>query len=80
MFWRPRIAQSALPRALKRGHAARPIFQHAHPFSREMADVASSAFLRFGRASGHPAKLNFGDCMAYAVSVVTRAPLLLALT
>ena len=34
------------------------------PFSREMADVASSAFDRFGRAKGHPARLNFGDCMA----------------
>jgi ribonuclease VapC len=46
------------------------------PFSREMADVASQAFATFGRASGHPAKLNFGDCMAYAVSTVMRAPLL----
>ncbi len=46
------------------------------PFSRDMADVASQAFSTFGRASGHPAKLNFGDCMAYAVSAVMRAPLL----
>jgi ribonuclease VapC len=46
------------------------------PFSREMADVASQAFAMFGRASGHPARLNFGDCMAYAVSAVMRAPLL----
>jgi ribonuclease VapC len=46
------------------------------PFSRDMADVASQAFAAFGRASGHPAKLNFGDCMAYAVSAVLRAPLL----
>lgn len=46
------------------------------PFSREMADVASRAFAGFGRTSGHPAKLNFGDCMAYAVAVVMRAPLL----
>jgi ribonuclease VapC len=46
------------------------------PFSRGMADVASQAFVAFGRASGHPARLNFGDCMAYAVSAVIRAPLL----
>jgi ribonuclease VapC len=46
------------------------------PFSREMADVASQAFVTFGRPSGHPAKLNFGDCMAYAVSAILRAPLL----
>jgi ribonuclease VapC len=41
-----------------------------------MADVASQAFATFGRATGHPAKLNFGDCMAYAVSGLMRAPLL----
>ena len=38
--------------------------------------MASAAFNRFGRASGNPARLNFGDCMAYAVSAVMRAPLL----
>lgn len=46
------------------------------PFGREMADVASRAFRTFGRATGHPARLNFGDCMAYAVSAVMGAPLL----
>ena len=46
------------------------------PFSRAMADAASSAFVKYGRTSGHPAKLNFGDCLAYAVSAVMRAPLL----
>lgn len=46
------------------------------PFGREMADTAAQAFLKFGRGSGHPARLNFGDCMAYAVAVVLRAPLL----
>jgi ribonuclease VapC len=46
------------------------------PFSREMADAASRAFAKFGRGSGHPAGLNFGDCMAYAVAAVLRAPLL----
>ena len=45
------------------------------PFSREMAEAASRAFDRFGRTRGHPAKLDFGDCMAYAVSAVMRAPL-----
>jgi ribonuclease VapC len=46
------------------------------PFGRDMADVASRAFRTFGRASGYPARLNFGDCMTYAVSAATRAPLL----
>jgi ribonuclease VapC len=46
------------------------------PFGRTMAEVASKAFAAFGRASGHPAKLNFGDCMAYAVAAELHAPLL----
>ncbi len=46
------------------------------PFGREMAEAASAAFATFGKGSGHPARLNFGDCMAYAVSAVMRAPLL----
>jgi ribonuclease VapC len=46
------------------------------PFGRTMADVASKAFASFGRASGHPARLNFGDCMAYAVAAELHAPLL----
>jgi ribonuclease VapC len=41
-----------------------------------MADAASHAFATFGRTSRHPARLNFGDCLAYAVSAVMRAPLL----
>jgi len=43
------------------------------PFSREMADVASQAFRTFGRGSGHSARLNFGDCLSYAVAAVVRA-------
>ena len=46
------------------------------PFTRDMADVASQTFATFGRASGHPARLNFGDCLTYAVSAILRAPLL----
>jgi ribonuclease VapC len=45
-------------------------------FSRGMADIASRAFAAFGRRSGHPARLNFGDCMAYAVATIMKAPLL----
>jgi ribonuclease VapC len=38
-------------------------------------DAATAAFLRFGRGR-HPAALNFGDCMAYAVASVAGLPLL----
>lgn len=48
---------------------------HIVAFSFEMYCAAVDAFDRFGRGR-HPAKLNFGDCMAYAVARVHDAPLL----
>ena len=45
------------------------------PFNDEHLEAATSAFLRFGRGR-HPAALNFGDCLSYAVSAVARMPLL----
>ena len=45
-------------------------------FTPEMADAAVQAFRRFGKGQGHPAQLNFGDCLAYAVAKVLDAPLL----
>lgn len=39
-------------------------------------ETARAADRTFGRATGHPARLNFGDCMAYAVASVERRPLL----
>ncbi len=38
--------------------------------------LAADAFRRFGRGRGHPARLNFGDCLAYAVAKRAVAPLL----
>jgi ribonuclease VapC len=38
--------------------------------------TAVDAFMRFGRGRSHPAKLNFGDCMAYALAKSLDAPLL----
>lgn len=38
--------------------------------------VARNAFARFGKGQGHPAQLNFGDCMAYALAKSLDAPLL----
>jgi len=45
------------------------------PFTDEHYDAAVEAFLRFGRGR-HPAGLNFGDCMSYAVAAVAGLPLL----
>ena len=44
-------------------------------FTPEHTKIAFDAFERFGRGR-HPAKLNFGDCMAYAVARCANAPLL----
>jgi ribonuclease VapC len=38
--------------------------------------VAREAFGKFGKGSGHPARLNFGDCFAYALSKSLGEPLL----
>ena len=46
------------------------------PFTPEQAAVARQAYRDFGRGSGHPAKLNFGDCVSYALAKVRDEPLL----
>jgi ribonuclease VapC len=46
------------------------------PFDVHHLAVARAAHRRFGRGSGHPASLNFGDCFSYALSVTTGEPLL----
>lgn len=40
------------------------------------ARIAREAYRDFGRGSGHPARLNFGDCFAYALAKSTGEPLL----
>ena len=45
-------------------------------FTPEHARLARAAYRDFGKGSGHPAKLNFGDCMAYALAQSEREPLL----
>jgi ribonuclease VapC len=42
----------------------------------EQAEIAIGAFSKFGRGSGHPAKLNMGDCFAYAMAKSLKVPLL----
>ncbi len=45
------------------------------PFSDAHWAEATDAFMRFGRGR-HPAALNFGDCMTYAVASLSEQPLL----
>ena len=38
------------------------------PVTEAQARIARQAYRDFGKGSGHPAKLNFGDCFAYALA------------
>jgi ribonuclease VapC len=45
-------------------------------FDADHARAARDAHVRFGKRSGSPAKLNFGDCMTYGLAKVSGEPLL----
>jgi ribonuclease VapC len=46
------------------------------PFTEAHALAARAAYRRFGKGSGHRARLNLGDCFAYALAKATGEPLL----
>jgi ribonuclease VapC len=52
-----------------------PAFEMVAPGSLE-TDAAYAAFVAFGKGSGHPASLNFGDLFSYALAKVRGLPLL----
>lgn len=64
-------SRSVLIEALARAPHVRIV-----PFDHAMAELAYGAYHRFGKLSGHPAALNFGDALAYAVARAMSAPLL----
>jgi ribonuclease VapC len=39
------------------------------PVTPAQARIARQAYRDFGKGSGHPAQLNFGDCFAYALAM-----------
>ena len=39
------------------------------PVSEAQTRLAREAYRDFGKGSGHPARLNFGDCFAYALAI-----------
>lgn len=52
-----------------------PQFEIIPPDFADM-EAAFAAFLAYGKGSGHPAALNFGDVFAYALAKVRDLPLL----
>lgn len=49
---------------------------HQIDFAGEQVAAARRAYLAFGRGSGHPARLNMGDCFSYALAKTRDLPLL----
>ena len=79
----PTLLETAMVLTTRLGQDARPLLSaflrrleaEVVAFNEEHLDAATTAFLRFGRGR-HPAALNFGDCMSYAVAAVAGMPLL----
>jgi ribonuclease VapC len=46
------------------------------PVTAQQVSLGRAAYRDFGRGSGHRARLNFGDCFAYALARETGEPLL----
>ena len=79
----PTLVEATMVLTSRLGQDARPVLfaflrraeAEVVAFNEQHVDAAASAFLRFGRGR-HPAALNFGDCMSYAVAAVSGLPLL----
>ncbi len=79
----PTLLETTMVLTARMGQDARPMIfaflrrldAEVVPFNQEHLDAAATAFIRFGRGR-HPAALNFGDCMSYAVASVAGMPLL----
>lgn len=46
------------------------------PVTEAQVRIAREAYRDFGKGTGHPAQLNFGDCFAYALAKTMGEPLL----
>lgn len=79
----PTLTETLVVLTARHGAVARTVFDRLRSeidlqiseFSEDHAYAAQRAYLRFGRGR-HPAGLNFGDCMSYAIAAVAREPLL----
>lgn len=79
----PTLAETGIVLSARLGEEARPTLAlliehldlHVVPFEAAHARAAREAFERYGRGR-HPAALNYGDCLTYAVAKVAGLPLL----
>jgi ribonuclease VapC len=73
---RPSSTDPAIPSPVAADDLIREAQVIIEPVTEVQARIAREAYRDFGRGSGHPARLNFGDCFAYALATVTREALL----
>ncbi len=68
----------------RRGEQAKAVLQEAvipigiivESVTEAQVEIARDAWRRYGKGSGHPARLNYGDCFAYALARHMDEPLL----
>lgn len=79
----PTLAETNVVLTLKLGHDAGAVVDQflaeiqalVVPFTREHLSAFCEAFLRYGKGR-HPARLNLGDCVTYAIAKVSGMPVL----
>jgi len=79
----PTLVEAAIVLCSRSGHDARARLNEflrdaeveVIPFTEEHYEAAVDAFRRYGKGR-HPAALNFGDCLTYAVARLSGLPLL----
>ena len=64
------IASSALDDLVREANIA------ISPVTAEQVSIARQAYRAYGKGTGHPAQLNFGDCFSYALAKSTGEALL----
>ena len=69
--WSSRPALDLTPGPLRRVVGAL-----IEPVTESQARLARLAYRRYGRGTGHPARLNYGDCFSYALAMERMEPLL----
>ena len=80
----PTLLETLMVAYGRRGNRARALVRHVMDISSfqvvsadtAMAELAYDAFEIYGKGSGHPAQLNFGDTFSYALAKIKNVPLL----
>lgn len=52
------------------------ISAQVYPFDTRQSELAFAAYRRYGKGTGHPARLNLVDCASYALAMSLDMPLL----